>query len=49
MRSPDEREGNARNGDDRLTVRQAIVVWLAAAAVGWLLTVGAVYLAARVF
>lgn len=51
MRSLDERDRNAARDsrDDRLTVRQAIVVWLAAAAAGWLLTVGAVYLAARVF
>jgi hypothetical protein len=35
--------------DERLSVRQAILVWLAAAAAGWLLTVGAVYLASHVF
>ena len=35
--------------DERLSVRQAILVWLAAAAVGWLITVGAVYLASHVF
>jgi hypothetical protein len=47
MRSADER----RSGDDdeRLSVRQAILVWLAAAAAGWLLTVGVVYLASHVF
>jgi hypothetical protein len=33
----------------RLSVRRAILVWLAAAAVGWLLTVGAVYLASHIF
>jgi hypothetical protein len=38
----------AGESEDRLTVRQAVVVWLIAAACGWLLTVGAVYLAARV-
>jgi hypothetical protein len=35
--------------DDRLTVRQAIVVWAAAAVTGWAITVGAVWLASRIF
>ena len=35
--------------DERLSVRQAILVWLAAAVAGWLLTVGAVYFASHVF
>lgn len=35
--------------DERLSVRQAILVWLAAAAAGWLVTVAIVYLASRVF
>jgi len=50
MRPPDGgRAPTGRDGDDRLSVRQAIVVWLAAMACGWLVTVAAVYLAARVF
>lgn len=44
-----ERAPPTEVGDERLSVRQAIVVWLAAAAFGWLVTVAAVYLAARVF
>jgi hypothetical protein len=51
MAGSEKRSGQsaAEGSDDRLTVRQAVVVWLIAAACGWLLTVGAVYLAARVF
>lgn len=50
MRPPEARgTPSAQDGDDRLSVRHAIVVWLAAAACGWLVTVAAVYLAARVF
>jgi hypothetical protein len=48
MRSADERR-SGDDGDERLSVRQAILVWLAAAAAGWLLTVGVVYLASHVF
>lgn len=35
--------------DERLTVRQAIVVWAAAAVTGWAITVGVIWLASRVF
>lgn len=35
--------------DDRLTVRQAILVWGAAAITGWALTVGVVWLATQAF
>ena len=35
--------------DDRLTIRQAILVWSAAAVAGWALTVGAVWLATQAF
>ncbi len=35
--------------DERLTVRQAILVWSAAAVSGWALTVGVVWLASRIF
>lgn len=50
MPAPDDSGGAATSGEgDRLSVRQAVVVWLAAAACGWLVTVAAVYLAARVF
>ncbi len=48
MRSADERR-SADDRDERLSVRQAILVWLTAAAAGWLLTVGAVYLASHIF
>lgn len=48
MPSPDEPR-SSNDGDERLSVRRAILVWLAAAATGWLLTVGAVYLASHVF
>lgn len=47
MRPPDDRWAEDR--DERLSVRQAILVWLAAVAAGWLLTVGVVYLASRLF
>lgn len=35
--------------DERLSIRQAILVWSAAAVTGWALTVAAVWLASRVF
>ena len=47
MPPPDDRWAEDR--DERLSVRQAILVWLAAVAAGWLLTVGVVYLASRLF
>lgn len=37
------------NGDERLSIRQAILVWGAAAATGWAFTVGVVWLASRAF
>ena len=48
MRLGDEpRPGDDR--DERFSVRHAILIWLAAAASGWLVTVGVVYLIANVF
>jgi len=35
--------------DERLSVRQAVVVWAAAAFTGWTITVGVVWLVSRVF
>jgi hypothetical protein len=36
-------------GDDRLSIRQALLVWGAAAVTGWALTVGALWLATQAF
>lgn len=47
MRGPEEIR--PEDPDEKLSVRQAIVVWLAAAVTGWLFTVGVVYLASHVF
>jgi hypothetical protein len=46
---PPRDEARPDDRDERLSVRQAILVWLAAAAAGWLITVGAVYFASHVF
>ena len=35
--------------EDRLTIRQALAVWAAAAFTGWALTVAAVWLASQAF
>ena len=35
--------------DERLSIRQAFLVWGAAAATGWALTVGVVWLASQAF
>lgn len=35
--------------EERLSMRRALLVWSAAAATGWVITVGMIWLATRVF
>lgn len=35
--------------EERLSMRQAVLVWSAAALTGWVFTVGAIWLAAEIF
>lgn len=39
----------SHEGDDRLSIRRALLVWGAAAVTGWAFTVGVVWLATQAF